>query len=267
MPEAWELRLLGVSCRTATAAGREQFRFDPAASAALVGEAAAETPGLEAVILSSGDHTEFWLGLPAGSCVEFAWLRPLAARRPEFTAPRTGAYFYRLAGAEAAGHLFRRAAGLDADCLGDPRPAEAIEAARSLAASVGAVGRYLDHLFEQAAHLAGRVGRETNFRAVPAGTVDSTVDQDRKLAARRAAVPRVEALIAEAVEEWLASMPPAPIALRRIPPAVPSLEEAQALRVRRYGRLLRARGREPGRSRRVSADRPADAAGGELRPR
>ncbi len=59
---------LGVSFRHAPAAVREKLAFNGEQAAALLQQVAAESPGTEALILSTCIRTEFYLAAPANQC-------------------------------------------------------------------------------------------------------------------------------------------------------------------------------------------------------
>jgi glutamyl-tRNA reductase len=151
-----DLHLLGISFRTAGEAVREGLAFSPSQAAELLARARAELPGMEAVVLSTCNRTEFYLsGLPGDEPVE-AWHGLLRALRPAAPALDDGCTRYRLRNADAFRHLLRVVCGLDSALLGDGQIPGQLRRALSTAQEAGTLGGVLS----PALATALRVGRQ-----------------------------------------------------------------------------------------------------------
>jgi glutamyl-tRNA reductase len=151
-----DLHLLGISFRTAGEAVREGLAFSPSQAAELLARAKAELPGVEAVVLSTCNRTEFYLsGLSGEEPVE-AWHALLRSVRPTAPALDDGCARYRLRNADAFRHLLRVVCGLDSALLGDGQIPGQLRRALSTAQEAGTLGRVL----APALATALRVGRQ-----------------------------------------------------------------------------------------------------------
>lgn len=153
-----DLHLLGVSFRTASEEVREGLAFSPSQAAELVGRAREELPGLEAVVLSTCNRTEFYLSGPAGSDPVGTWYRLLRAARPGARALDAACRRYELVGPDAFRHLLRVVCGLDSAVLGDGQVLGQVRRAVATAQESGSLGGVLDPVFA-AALRAGRAAR------------------------------------------------------------------------------------------------------------
>lgn len=192
-----ELILFGVSFRTAPVAVRETLTFTPAESGELLRRAAAELTGIEALVLSTCNRTEFYLAGGRGSAGEDGaetvndvvgrWHRLLKQLRPTAPAAPEDCHFYERRGADAFRHLARLACGLESAILGDAQLLSQLRVAVALSQEHGTMGRELN----QATAAALRVGRaarsETRIAAGSAG-IGSAVAATVGPEARRVAV-------------------------------------------------------------------------------
>jgi glutamyl-tRNA reductase len=150
------LALVGVSHHRTPIELRERVALDLEACRAL-----AQQLGSEAVVLSTCNRTELYLGREENAENEaVAAITELAGDRSQDLA----AALYRLRDDGAALHLFRVAAGLDSLVPGE---GEILGQVRS-AFEVGAPGPLLDRLFRQALHTGRRVRIETAIGESPA---------------------------------------------------------------------------------------------------
>lgn len=107
METSEQIALLGVSYRTAPVAVREAFRFQPGQAAALLKQAVASRPGLEALVLSTYNRTEFYLVAPAGCSATGDLLVLLRELRPEAPILHDDCHRYQLSGPAAVQHHLR----------------------------------------------------------------------------------------------------------------------------------------------------------------
>jgi glutamyl-tRNA reductase len=163
MEETKDLYLLGVSFRTAPVAVREALSFNRTEAAALLQAAAAELPGLEALILSTCNRTEFYLAAPPDGDAVNRWLACLRQLRPAAPILDAGCARYQASGAAAARHLFRVACGLDSAILGDVQILGQLKEALSVAAECGTIGGYLNQTLSQALRAGKRARSETSI--------------------------------------------------------------------------------------------------------
>ena len=174
------LTLFGVSFRTAPVAVRKTLTFDSAEAAELLARATAELPGIEALVLSTCNRTEFYL---AGEDVVGPWHELLKRVRP--TAPATPAdcSFYERRGADAFRHLARLSCGLESAILGDRQLLSQLRAAVALSQAQGTLGRELSPATAAALRLGRAARAETTIAAGSAGigsAVAATLPADAK---------------------------------------------------------------------------------------
>ena len=150
------LHLLGVSFRTAGVEVREGLAFSPSQAAELVAQARRAVPGLEAVVLSTCNRTEFYLAGPEDVDVVGTWHQLLRAARPGAPALDEACLRYEKHGADAFRHLLRVVTGLDSAILGDGQISGQVRRAVSAAQESGSLGAVLSPLFATAL----RVGRQ-----------------------------------------------------------------------------------------------------------
>jgi glutamyl-tRNA reductase len=152
----------GVSHLRAPAALRERLYLAPDAAAALAGSLAAGVH--EAVVLATCNRTELYL---TGNDREDAERRAKRALTDLGDGTDVASAAYVHAGEDAARHLFRVAAGLDAIVLGDTHVAAQVRHAHRAARGAGATGPLLDRLFEAAAVASKRIRSETSVSLGP----------------------------------------------------------------------------------------------------
>ncbi len=162
MGDAPDLHLFGISFRTASEAVREGLAFSPSQAAALLSQATSELPGVEAVVLSTCNRTEFYLSGPHPELVD-RWHALLRRTRPDAPALDDACSRYQLQGAPALRHLFRVACGLDSALLGDGQIVGQVRRALSLSQEAGALGPVLSPTVAAALRLARRARAETDI--------------------------------------------------------------------------------------------------------
>lgn len=174
-PSSFEIRLIGLNHRTATADVREALAYPEADAVRWVQlameEGAVDLGGpriREAVLLSTCNRTEAYLVLfPTGEGEPLPDLdrrlaRLLCGDHAEQFAGEVDV-FYTGSGPGAVRHLYRVAAGLDSMVQGESQILGQVHAAHDLARSAGGVGPVLDRLFTSAFHAGKRSRSETEI--------------------------------------------------------------------------------------------------------
>lgn len=169
---------LGVSHRTARVDLREEL--------ARAGEALEDfVAGLgevrfERVALSTCNRFELYLAFPADAAVPPVEEWP--ARLIEALGVAVGEEaFYLVEGADAARHLYRVAASLDSQVLGEDQILGQVKAAFQDAVDREQTGPVLNHLFHQAFRIAKRVRSETEIGRHPVSIASAGVRLARKV--------------------------------------------------------------------------------------
>ncbi len=156
------LLLVGVSHRTAPVDLRERVDFATRGVEAALASLAARPSNSEAAVLSTCNRAEIYLAASdalAARADVLAFFREFHGVEPaELTA-----HLYEKQDAEAAGHLFRVAAGLDSLVLGEPQILGQVKDAYSVASSQQSVGPLLNKLFHTSFLAGKRVRTETSL--------------------------------------------------------------------------------------------------------
>ncbi|HZD87782.1 MAG TPA: hypothetical protein VE088_07230, partial [Gaiellaceae bacterium] len=151
------LVLVGTSHHHAPVELRERVALKGEQAAALASQLA--EGGREAVVLSTCNRTELYLGAADAEPAEHAVVEALASLEPEVEAA-----LYRLRDRAAAHHLFRVAAGLDSLVPGEGEILGQVRVAHEL----GKTGPLLDRVFRQALHAGRKVRAQTAIGESPA---------------------------------------------------------------------------------------------------
>ncbi len=153
---------LGLNHLTAPVALREQVAFDPESAAAALHELRREPGVEEALILSTCNRTELYVGVAAGAeQLPQAWL----SRHHCLTPGKLDEFLYRHDEQDAARHLFRVATGLDSMVLGEPQILGQVKDAYQLARAAHTLKAPLDRLLQHTFAVAKRVRTETRIGA------------------------------------------------------------------------------------------------------
>ena len=153
---------LGLNHLTAPVGLREQVAFDPEATAAALRELQHEPGVEEALILSTCNRTELYVGVAAGAEeLPQAWL----GRHHRLTPGKLDEFLYRHDEQDAARHLFRVATGLDSMVLGEPQILGQVKDAYQLAHEANTLKAPLDRLLQHTFAVAKRVRTETRIGA------------------------------------------------------------------------------------------------------
>lgn len=174
--------LLGVNYRNAPLELRGAISFSSEDADAVLQATARDRPVCEAAILSTCNRTEFYLTGDDARGVGGAWLQWLTRFRPSGVVDEFAQRCYRRAGADAARHLFRVAAGLDSSILGDVQVQFQVKDAMRRAAEAGTLKSELNQLMSQAIRTGRRARADTSI-ASGSPTIGSAVASilDRRL--------------------------------------------------------------------------------------
>jgi glutamyl-tRNA reductase len=153
---------LGLNHLTAPVNLREQVAFDADAAGAALRELRREPGVEEALILSTCNRTELYVGVAAGAeQAPQAWLN----RHHRLTPGRLEEFLYRHEEDAAVRHMFRVATGLDSMVLGEPQILGQVKDAYQLAREAQALGAPLDRLLQHTFAVAKRVRTDTRIGA------------------------------------------------------------------------------------------------------
>ncbi len=155
-----EISILGISHRTAAVEVREAFSLTGDLPARLLATLHAEPVVDEALVLDTCNRTEIYFVWRTQH--DFAsYVFSHAARLKNIPLPHEGPSIYSLEGKQAVEHLFRVAAGLDSQVLGEPQIMSQLRAAYRLALQQRTSGFLLNRLVHQSFHVGKRVRTET----------------------------------------------------------------------------------------------------------
>jgi len=159
--------VVGVSHHTAGVGVREQFAFTPDELAGVLAREYAA--GRSALLLFTCNRCElYWWG--TYDCE--SWFRDLARAR----GVTLSGELERLDGAEAIGHLFTVAAGLDSQILGETEILGQVRRAYDAARAAGTTTREMDAIFSAALAAGRRVRHETMLGRHPASVSSAAVE-------------------------------------------------------------------------------------------
>jgi len=153
---------LGLNHLTAPVSLREQVAFDPNAANEALLELTREPGVEEAMILSTCNRTELYVGVAAGSeHIPQAWL----SRHHHLTPGKLDEFLYRYEERDAVRHMFRVATGLDSMVLGEPQILGQVKDAYQLARSAQSLRAPMDRLLQHTFAVAKRVRTDTRIGA------------------------------------------------------------------------------------------------------
>lgn len=155
-----DLHLLGVSFRTADVAVREALSFDQRQAAQLLTELGGLHRGIEVLVLSTCNRTEFYLAGSEPEAID-TLLKRLRSLRPK--APIHSCQRYQLDGIEAARHFLRVSCGLDSAVLGDVQVLGQVREAVNTAGACGTLGTTLGRLTQHALRAGKRARTQTSI--------------------------------------------------------------------------------------------------------
>jgi glutamyl-tRNA reductase len=153
---------LGINHLTAPVSLREQVAFDPEAAGEALQELTREPGVEEAMILSTCNRTELYVGVAAGAeSIPQAWL----SRHHRLTPGKLDEFLYRHDEREAVRHMFRVATGLDSMVLGEPQILGQVKDAYQQAREAQSLRAPLDRLLQHTFAVAKRVRTDTRIGA------------------------------------------------------------------------------------------------------
>jgi len=154
------LVVVGINHRTAPVEVRERVVFEPGRVPDALRELASLDPVQEAVIVSTCNRTELYCVTGDGDAGLGEWLQ-----RYHQLGASIHHCLYRHDEAQAVGHAFAVASGLDSMVLGEPQILGQLKDAYRAAQEVGTAGPLLNRLFQAAFSVAKRVRTETQIGA------------------------------------------------------------------------------------------------------
>lgn len=161
-----QIILIGLNHRTAPVALRERAAFSAEAAQRATGELR-QAGGLEeAVILSTCNRSELY-GVRHDPAGDPAALELFFADFHGLSRPQLDGCLYVRTDRDAVGHLFRVAAGLDSQLLGEAEVLGQVREAYRRAADAGSTGPVLNRLFQAAIEAGRRVRAETDLGTRP----------------------------------------------------------------------------------------------------
>ncbi len=153
---------LGISHRTAPVAVRERFSFGPDAAADAVSRLRSLGLASEGVLISTCNRTELFATTPLESGTANTRLKAFFGAAHEGPDP-AGHWRFRRDGA-ALEQLFRVAAGMDSQVLGETEILGQLKQAYAGALAAGHTGRMLNQAFQSAFNFAKRIRTETGIQ-------------------------------------------------------------------------------------------------------
>ncbi|MCP5463930.1 MAG: glutamyl-tRNA reductase [Deltaproteobacteria bacterium] len=155
--------LLGVNHKTAPVAMREKLSLDKEAVQSLLGTFSGSRVVPELTVLSTCNRIEIYAATQEPEAAESEliqkWLQPVVG------ASNAGLndVLYRKKGDQVVSHLFRVAASLDSQMLGENQITGQVRDAYQIAMERSATGYYLNKLFDRALFVAKRIKSETKL--------------------------------------------------------------------------------------------------------
>ncbi len=156
------LLLVGVSHRTAPVDLRERIDFSTRGVEAAVVSLASRPSNSEAAVLSTCNRAEIYLAVEEADAARedvLQFLREFHNVEPVEVRP----HLYEKQDAEAAGHLFRVASGLDSLVIGEPQILGQVKDAYAVASAQQSCGPLLNKLFHSSFLAGKRVRTETSL--------------------------------------------------------------------------------------------------------
>ncbi len=155
------LLLLGLNHTTAPLEVREKLAFNAAQRAEAVAAFRARFPGSEAVLLSTCNRVEFYVGRPEEGGPTVEHLVEFISGLRNVSAPAFESHLYRKVDRDVVEHLFQVAASLDSMVLGETQILGQVREAYDVAREQQMAGPLLNPLFQRAAAVGKEVMHET----------------------------------------------------------------------------------------------------------
>jgi len=159
-----KLRFFGLDHQNTSVELREKLAFDKVARARYLENWEDAFPGIEAVLVSTCNRTELYLGTLNGELPNLAELLRFAAEQKEEPISDSAAEMIRCADdADAASHLFAVASSLESMVLGEPQILAQIKEAYQAAVDQKTAGIVIHSVFQHALAAAKRISVETTI--------------------------------------------------------------------------------------------------------
>src|SRR5574341_836845 len=152
--------VIGISYQQSTVANREKLSFSPEEAERFLANVISARVVQECALLSTCNRTEIYLVSENPSAALSHLLQSLKQSKGE-AAPALFAEGYQYHNRNCVQHLFRVAAGLESQLLGETQILHQVKNAHQLAAATGASGLFLHRLFNLAVQAGKRVRHET----------------------------------------------------------------------------------------------------------
>jgi glutamyl-tRNA reductase len=175
-----QLTVIGLNHRTAPVEVRERLALDGAAAAHLLRTFKTGPDLEEAVVLSTCNRTELYAVPRRGRDPLDCFLSHLAQVK-NGTAPVDRSVFYRHEGTAAAQHLFRVAAALDSQIVGEHQILGQVKMAYAHAVEARTAGFLLSRLMHWSFRVGKRVQTETQLGRGSAGVATAAVELARHI--------------------------------------------------------------------------------------
>ncbi len=180
MPGGIDFLVMGLSHRTAPLGVRERLAVAPEQVAETVRALAGLSPVREAALLSTCNRVEVYAASPDPDAA-IAAIRQDLAERAGTTELELGPHLYVRVDVEAVHHLFRVAASLDSQVVGEPQILGQVKNAHDAAIGAGAAGPILGACFTGAFRIARRVRRETEIARNPVSLSSVAIEYAKKI--------------------------------------------------------------------------------------
>jgi glutamyl-tRNA reductase len=180
MPGGIDLFVMGLSHRTAPLAVRERLAVAPEQIVETVRALSKLSSVREAVLLSTCNRVEIYAASPDPDAA-IAALRQDLAERAGTTGSDLSPHLYVRVDVEAVHHLFRVAASLDSQVLGEPQILGQVKQAHDTAIGAGAAGPVLAACFAGAFRIARRVRRETEIARNPVSLSSVAIEYAKQI--------------------------------------------------------------------------------------
>ena len=175
------LLLLGLNHSTAPLGVRERLAFDSAQRRAAVAAFRERFPAAEAVLLSTCNRVELYVGREGHGHPGVREMTEFLAGFHSLPASAFGEHLYQKTDREAVDHLFSVASSLDSMVLGETQILGQVREAYDAARDAGAAGPTLNPLFQRAIAVGKQVMRETSIGEGRLSVASVAVDYARQI--------------------------------------------------------------------------------------
>ncbi len=172
---------VGTNHRSAELAVREKLAMDAARRDRALAELRTTWPDSEFAIISTCNRTEVYVARPVHGHPRAEELRDWLLGFQGVSSAACADSLYVLADAEATGHLFAVASGLDSLVPGEPQIVSQVKDAYTRAVEAGAAHAVLNELFQASLHVAKHIRTETEIAMGNVSVASLAVDFIRQL--------------------------------------------------------------------------------------